>query len=675
MSYKKMVDLSKNYPLIMNSTIMADTSICDDCIEELFDSSNRRYLYPYIGCSSCGPKYTVMKNIPFRRENTTLTNWNMCASCKAEYENPASRRYHSELNCCPECGPNYYLSYKGKCYSGEKMIHKTVKLLHEGVIIAIKNNGGYHLVCDALNKESIQLLRKTLNRERKPFAMMVKDIESASMIVELSSSEKQLLLSNKRPIVLAESKGEISDIVAPNNKDLGIMLPYNALHYVLFHFGAPRYLIMTSANYPGEPTIYQDQQISEFVKRFDDACLIGERPIARSVDDSVVKQTKQGMVTIRKSRGYEPILNMKLQSKRPILTVGADLKNTITLVKDGKVMMSHHLGDLTKYDTQLTFEKTVESFLHMNNISLSETIIGHDLHPNYFTTRYAKQLDCYKHIGIQHHKAHLASLLAKKNEFSKRVIGIVFDGTGYGENDEILGGEIFVGSLREGFKRQGHLRKAALIGGDAATKMPVQALAGFVDHLKEDINMVANKLHLPKRFLTALKVKEKNIYTFPTTSVGRLFDAIAAILGFHREISFEGEAAIWLEHLAASAPLREVYSFPWTGIELDYRPLMQEIIQAKINGVASSIIARGFHRSLAQGVVEAIHSFCETFAIEHVALSGGVFQNSLLISDIADLLEDSNIQILSDREIPVNDNCISLGQAAMISVMISDDSD
>lgn len=651
---------------LLEHSMMVDTAICHDCLSELFNPRNRRYLYPYIGCASCGPKYTVMKYLPFNRENTTMEQWQMCPLCQTEYEDATDKRFQAELNCCPQCGPNYFLYENGKRYSGEMMFKKVVELLLNGEIIAVKNIGGYHLVCDAKNKKSVQILREKLHRKRKPFAMMVKNMEVAETIVQLSKEEKEILLSDKRPIVLAKSKGVIDEIVAPNNMNLGIMLPYTALHHLLFYFGAPNYLIMTSANYPGEPTIHQDEQIFSFAEQLNIACLVGERAIERSIDDSVVKKTKHGTLSIRKSRGYETIIDLTVPIKKTILTVGADLKNTITLINDGKIIMSHHLGDLTKYHTQVKFEKMVKSFIHMFDVSLNETIIGHDLHPSYFTSQFAIQLNGYKHVGIQHHKAHLASVLATNNEFSKRIIGIVFDGTGYGDHGEIWGGEIFVGSIHEDFKRIGHLRNAVLIGGDAAALNPVQALAGFINE-NDETNTLINHLQLPDRFSTALKIKEKNLNCYPTTSIGRLFDAVAAILGFHRDISFEGEAAIWLETIATEAPLEVVYDFPWTGKELDYRPLLNGIIEAKLEGYEPSVIARGFHRSVAKGVVDVIVSLSNKFSIYDVVLSGGVFQNNILVSDISALLQKEPIQLLFNEDVPVNDSGISLGQAVMIA--------
>lgn len=652
-------------------SITPDTALCEDCLRELFDPGNRRYLYPYTGCPSCGPRYTLLKNVPFNRENTTMEGWEMCPSCKAEYENPQDRRFHSEINCCPQCGPNYYLLVGDKRYEGEEIFKRVAELLNNGEILLVKNNGGYHLVCDALNREAVQLMRDKLNRQRKAFALMVKDLKAAKEIVELSETEEEILLSKRRPILLAKSKSEeLSSINAPNNTDLGIMVPYTALQHLLFHYGAPRFIVMTSANYPGEPTIHKEDQLSRLVDDFKCAILIGERPIERSVDDTVVKQTKLGLTPFRKSRGYNIELGITLPSPRPILTVGADLKSTITLVKDQKVIMSHHLGDLTKYDTQLKFEKTIKDYLRIYDVSLSETIIGYDLHPNYFTNQFAQSLEGYKHIGVQHHKAHLASILASKNKLSERVVGVIFDGAGYGDNGEIWGGEIFVGSVKEGFTRQGHLRNALLIGGDAASTKPLQALAGFIGDFNKEL---LQKLQLPNPFHTALKIKESNIRTFPTTSVGRLFDAVAALLGFHQDISFEGEAAIWLEYTASQSAVKEEYSLPWTGEVLDYHPLFEEMIQAKLNGQSPSVIARGFHRSLARGVVNAIQSLCQIHGTNSVVFSGGVFHNSLLVSDIIDFLQDFEVQILFDEEMPLGDNCISLGQAAIISTMISGD--
>lgn len=644
-----------------------DKALCDDCFKELFDPANKRYLYPYTGCPNCGPRYSLTKNVPFQRSNTTMDNWEMCPSCKEEYKNPKDRRYQSALNCCPKCGPQYYLLENGERHDGEKIFHRIAELLNNGEIVLIKNNGGYHLACDAFNREAVQLMRDKLGRPRKAFAIMVKDLEAAKEIVHLSDEEVQILLSEKRPILLAKSMSEeLSEIIAPNNTDIGLMVPYTALQHLLFYYGVPRYIVMTSANYPGEPTIHKEEQLTRLIEDFQCAALIGERPIERSVDDTVAKRTKLGLTVFRRSRGYKTFLDITLPSTRPILTVGADLKSTITLVKDQKVIMSHHLGDLSKYDTQLKFERTVQDYLRIHGVSLKETIIGYDLHPGYFTNQFALNLKGYKHIGVQHHQAHLASVLAGLNKLDEQVVGVIFDGAGYGDNDEIWGGEFFVGSVKEGFIRKGHLRNAVLIGGDAAATIPLQALAGFIGDFDKNL---LNKLQLPERFHTALKIKEKNIRTFPTTSVGRLFDAVAALLGFHDTITFEGEAAIGLEYLASKSPVEEVYPLPWTGKELDYLPLFEEMIQSKLKGQSPSVIARGFHRSLAQGVVSAVKALCKEHHIQSVVLSGGVFHNSLLVSDIIDLLQDTHIQILFHEDIPLGDNCISLGQAAIISAM------
>lgn len=656
------------YRTMTTYTFLPDTAICDDCLKELFDPESKRYLYPYIGCPNCGPRYALMKNVPFERQNTTMADWEMCPSCKEEYENPQNRRYHAELNCCPQCGPNYYLFENGQRVEGEEMFRRVAELLNAGETLLVKNNGGYHLVCDAFNGKAVQVMRNKLGRPRKAFAIMVKDLEAAKEIVHLSEKEEEILLSKRRPILLAKSKNEeLSSIVAPNNTDIGLMVPYTGLQHLLFHFGAPRYIVMTSANYPGEPTIHKDDQLTGLMEDFQCAALIGEREIERSVDDTVLKVTKLGAVPFRRSRGYNNLLDIALPSSRPILTVGADLKSTITLVKDQKVVMSHHLGDMTKYGTQLKFERTVKDYLAIHGVDLSETIIGYDLHPEYFTTKFAQTLEGCQHVAVQHHKAHLASILAVKNKLSERVVGIVFDGAGYGEDGEIWGGEIFVGSVQEGFTRRGHLRKASLIGGDAAATFPLQALAGFIGDFDKEL---LDRLQLPDSFHKALKIKEKNIRTFPTTSVGRLYDAVAALLGFHLDNSFEGEAAIALEYLASQSKVEEVYTFPWTGEELDYRPLFEEMIQSKLKGQSPSVIARGFHRSLAQAVVDVIQSLCEEYDTNYAVLSGGVFHNSLLVSDIFDLLEGSKIEILYDDEVPLGDNCISLGQAAILSATI-----
>ncbi|MDQ0340934.1 hydrogenase maturation protein HypF [Caldalkalibacillus uzonensis] len=647
--------------------IPADLAVCSACLAELFDPANRRYLYPYINCTDCGPRYTVIYQLPYDRPYTTMKTWAMCPVCSAEYQEPGDRRFHAQPIACAECGPHYYLRWQdGGIHGDEKAVKKTTQLLCEGRIVAIKGLGGYHLACDAENTQTVRTLRERKGRWAKPFALMVKDIATARTLVDLSPEEEELLTSTVRPIVLARARRLLLG-VTPDNIDLGVMLPYTPLHHLLFYYGAPPVLVMTSANCSSEPIVYQDRDALEDLQGLADAWLIGERPIARRVDDSVVRVSAFGATVLRRARGYTPLPVAQLPSDRPILAVGADLKNTVTLVVKGKAIMSQHLGDLTQYEAYTAFEQTVSDLLAMYEVPLAETIIAYDLHPEYRSAQFARELETYKHVGIQHHRAHVASVLAERNALDKQVIGVAFDGTGFGDDGAIWGGELFVGSLAEGLKRCGHLRYAVLPGGDAAARVPLQALAGFFADMPELATDVGRRLALPERFFTAFKLVEKQFRTFPTTSVGRLFDAAAALLGFTGAISFEGQAAIWLEHLARSAPLERVYPFPWNGKELDYRPLVEVMVEDRLRGRDVAAIARSFHRSIAEGIYRSALAIGEAYGIDTVVLSGGVFQNSLLLADLKALFADSTMHVWIGREVPPNDGGISLGQAALVA--------
>jgi hydrogenase maturation protein HypF len=647
--------------------IPADLAVCSACLSELFDPVNRRYLYPYINCTDCGPRYTVIERLPYDRPYTTMKAWTMCPDCSTEYHEPADRRFHAQPIACLECGPHYYVQWQEEEIRGdEKAIEKTAQLLREGYIVAIKGLGGYHLACDAENEEAVWELRRRKRRGAKPFALMAKDIETARTLIDLSPEKEALLISSARPIVLAQARRLLPG-VAPDNLDLGVMLPYTPLHHLLFHFGAPAVLVMTSANRSSEPIVYQDEDALKNLQGIADAWLIGERPIARRVDDSIVRVSPFGATVLRRARGYAPLPVAQLSIDRPILAVGSDLKNTVTLVINGKAIMSQHLGDLDRYEAYTAFEQTVNDLLSMYDVPLEETIVAYDLHPDYRSASFARELKTHQHVGIQHHRAHVASVLAERNALDKRVIGVAFDGTGFGDDGAIWGGELFVGSAVKGLERCGHLRYAMLPGGDAAARVPLQALAGFfVDEPELAIN-VGKRLSLPERFFMAVKMVEKRLRTFPTTSVGRLFDAAAALLGFTDAISFEGQVAIWLEHLARTAPLEKIYPFPWDGKELDYCPLLKEMVEDRLNGKDVAIIARSFHRSIAEGLFRSVLALGEAHGIDTVVLSGGVFQNSLLLADLKELFLESDMHIWIGQGVPSNDGGISLGQAALVA--------
>lgn len=649
--------------------IPADLAVCAACLRELFDPEDRRHHYPYINCTACGPRYTVIERLPYDRPYTTMKAWPMCPACAAEYQDPADRRFHAQPTACPVCGPHYLLRWQDREIRGDdRAIAQTAELLREGRIVAIKGLGGYHLACDAENVEAVWTLRERKRRGAKPFALMAKDLATARTLVELTPEEEALLTSSARPIVLARARRLLPG-VAPDNTDLGVMLPYTPLHHLLFHFGAPPVLVMTSANRSSEPIVYRDEDAVEALQGIADAWLIGERPIARRVDDSVVRVSAFGPIVLRRARGYAPLPVAPLPGTRPILAVGADLKNTVTLVVNGNAVMSQHLGDLDRYEAYTAFEQTVHDLLAMYDVPLAETIVAHDLHPEYRSAQFARGLEAGKHVGVQHHRAHVAAVLAERRALDKRVIGVAFDGTGYGDDGAIWGGELFVGSVAEGFTRCGHLRYAVLPGGDAAARLPLQALAGFFVDAPDWAAGIGRRLGLPERFFTALQLVDKRLRTFPTTSVGRLFDAAAALLGFHEAISFEGQAAIWLEHLARTAPLERVYPFPWEEGELDFRPLLQAMVEDRLRGRDVAAIARSFHRSIAEGVFRSVCALGEACGIDTVVLSGGVFQNALLLAELKALFEESPLHVWIGQAVPPNDGGISLGQAALAAAM------
>jgi hydrogenase maturation protein HypF len=645
--------------------ISPDLPVCDDCLRELFDPADQRYWYPYINCTNCGPRYSVVLALPYDRPNTTMKDWLLDDYCAAEYANPGYRRFHAQPVACPACGPSYYLyPHNETAGASEDCIRRAAEILNDGAILAVKGLGGYHLACDARNPAAVGALRDRKYRKEKPFALMVRNIEMARTLVELSSEAEALLTSVARPIVLAPARIELSG-VAPENIELGVMLPYTPLHHLLFAAGAPEVLVMTSANRSSEPIAYEDEDALRRLAGIADSFLIGQRPIARRVDDSVARAGAFGPVVLRRARGYAPGAVALLPAEGPILALGADLKNTITLVVSGQAFVSQHIGDLDHYQSLQAFHQTIEDLVSMYEVRWDELLLVHDLHPQYLSTGHAAGLGVRQSGAVQHHRAHVASVLAERGEWRKRVVGVSFDGTGYGDDGSIWGGEIFVGSVQEGFTRVAHLRRAALAGGDAAAHSPVQAAAGFLAQVDGLPEVLAEPFAFPERYSNAMELVCKDVRTFATTSVGRLFDATASLLGFTREITFEGQAAIWLEQLARCALLTEPYPFPFVDGELDFRPLLLAVAQDRVRGREVREIARSFQRGIAQGLRDALNVISRSHGLDTVVLSGGVFQNELLLEDLQSLLTEGSLQVWTNHAVPPNDGGISLGQAAL----------
>ena len=645
--------------------ISPDLPVCNECLKELFDPADPRYLYPYINCTNCGPRYTVMLGLPYDRSNTTMKQWMLDAYCAQQYSDPGNRRFHTQPLACPACGPHYCLHPYDETASGnEGSIRRAAEILQAGGILAVKGLGGYHLACDACSAAAVAALRDRKYRKEKPFALMARDLSVARTLVELSSQSEMLLTSVARPIVLAPAKKELAG-VAPENDELGVMLPYTPLHHLLFAAGAPEVLVMTSANRSSEPIAYEDEDALQRLAGIADSFLIGQRPIARRVDDSVARAGVFGPVVLRRARGYAPGAVASLPSTRPILALGADLKNTITLVVNGQAFVSQHIGDLDYYQSFRAFQETIHDFVSMYEVRPDDLLLVHDLHPQYVSTIYASTLGVPQSYAVQHHRAHAASVLAERGEWTKKVIGVGFDGTGYGDDGTIWGGEIFVGSIKAGFERVAHLRGALLAGGDAAAGFPVQAAAGFLAQVDGLPDVLAAPFGFPERYRNAMELVRKGVRTFATTSVGRLFDTAAALLGFTRAVTFEGQAAIWLEQLARRASLTETYPFPFIDGQLDFRPLLSALVEDRLRGRDVRAMARSFQRGIAQGLWGALNAISCSYGLDTVVLSGGVFQNELLLEDLKCLLRDGSLQVWTNHAVPPNDGGISLGQAVL----------
>jgi hydrogenase maturation protein HypF len=626
--------------------ISPDLPVCDDCLREMRDPADPRYRYPYINCVNCGPRYTVVERLPYDRGNTTMSAWPMDDLCAGQYADPSNRRFHAQPVACHACGPQYRLGHR----IGWAAIQDAAARLNSGELVAIKGIGGYHLACDARDSAAVLRLRERKYRKEKPFAVMAATLDVAREIATFDPDSEALLQSTARPIVLAPKHVDLPG-VAPENDEVGVMLPYAPLHYLLFDAGAPTLLVMTSGNRSSEPIAYREEEALARLSGIADAFLAGERPIARRVDDSVARSGPFGPVILRRSRGYAPGAVTVIPFRRPILAVGADLKNAITVVVDGQAFVSQHIGDLDDFESQQSFRRTIADLTSMYGIDLTTVLVAHDAHPEYVSTSLAPP-----GRPIQHHRAHIASVLAERQAWEQRVVGVSFDGTGYGDDGAIWGGEFFVGSVAQGFTRVAHLRAGALAGGDAAARHPVQAAAGFLSQLEP-----IPDLGFTPRFSRALELIAKGVRTLPTTSIGRLFDTVAAVLGFTREITFEGQAAMWVEHLAKRAGA-EPYPFPFAAGELDFRPLLAAVVEDRLRGRSAAEIARAFHRGLAAGLCRAAAAVADAHSLDTMVLSGGVFQNRLLLEEIAAV---TKLRVWTNAAVPPNDGGISLGQAAL----------
>ncbi|MBC5801284.1 MAG: carbamoyltransferase HypF [Candidatus Eremiobacteraeota bacterium] len=640
--------------------IAPDLAACDACLRELFDPADRRYRYPYINCTDCGPRYSIVTSLPYDRAGTTMAAWPMCDFCAAEYHDPANRRFHAQPVACPVCGPTYVLWASAAAeVRGHDAIVAAATMLRAGSIVAVKGIGGYHLACDARNADAVAALRERKFRKERPFALMARDLATARTLVAPDDDAfDAALLSTARPIVLAPARAVFAG-VAPDNRELGVMLPYAPLHHLLFAAGAPDVLVLTSANRSSEPIAYDDADARRSLAGIADAFLVGDRPIARRLDDSVVRISAGAPAILRRGRGYAPMAVATVPSTRPLLALGGDLKNALALVVDGQVFASQHIGDLDHRSAREACIATIRDLCAIYAVRPAELLVVHDAHPEYVSTALAGELGAPA-IAVQHHRAHVASVIAERGAWTTPLLGVAFDGTGYGDDGTIWGGEFFTGTVKDGFERVAHLRRAQLPGGDAAARFPVAAAAGFLAELDDLPDLTQAPFSLGERYAAARELIAHDVRCFATTSLGRLFDTVAALLGFTRPMSFEGQAAMWLEHLAAAASPagRPTYAFPFTAQELDYRPLLRAIVADRAAAREATQIAAAFHVAVADGVTAVSQRYGDV----PVVCSGGVFQNGLLVELLRERL---GARAWFNASVPANDGGLALGQAGL----------
>jgi len=649
----------------VSTLISPDVALCDDCRKELFDPENRRFRYPFINCTNCGPRYTIIENIPYDRPFTSMKHFPLCDACKTEYDDPEDRRFHAQPNACPECGPYVWLTDRtGTKVESSDPVTSAIELLMEGQILAIKGLGGFHLVVDATNPEAVDRLRVAKGRDEKPLALMVKNMDVAQSLVKTNQTERESLLSLQAPIVLCSSKPgtKLAANIAPGNDRLGIMLPYTPLHHLLLSAELTT-LVMTSANFTEEPICIDNDEAAERLGGIADYFLLHNRDIYLRSDDSVVLEMSDVMRPIRRSRGYAPRPIFMRQKGPSILAVGAELKNIIGLSKDEKVFLSQHIGDLENLEAFEFFKMTIE---HIQRIfEIEPELIVHDLHPEYLSTKWAKEQSLPLH-GVQHHHAHLASCMAE-NGLEGPTIGIIMDGTGYGTDGTIWGGEFLVGDY-SGFTREACIEPMILPGGEAAIKSPWRTGLSYLYHTYGDDLPVIPMLE-GRELSPILQMIEKKINSPLTSSCGRLFDAVAALSGGRQEIRYEAQAAIEFMQIAHnqlgsdSTTFRMVKPNELKMISVEH--IITELIARMQEGYTLTALSQWFHHSLINTFTKIVQTLKDKHGIEQIVISGGVFQNRLLFEGLLDSLTSNGFDVHTHKQVPTNDGGIALGQVAI----------
>ena len=662
-----------------STLVSADTATCDDCLAELADPADRRFGYPFINCTNCGPRYTIVTGVPYDRALTTMAGFAMCRPCEQEYHDPANRRFHAQPTCCPDCGPRLRVTDNTGAERSVDPIRGAADVLARGGVLAVKGLGGYHLAADARSEPATTALRARKHREDKPFAVMAAGLDQARLLCEVDTVAAGLLTSRRRPIVLLPRRADagVANPVAPGNRHLGVMLPYTPLHHMLLARTGP--IVLTSGNISDEPIAYADDDALERLTGIADAFLTHDRPIHLRTDDSVVRPFRGRAYPVRRARGYAPEpVRVAARFPRPVLACGAELKSTFCLAKDDRAFISQHIGDLENAETLRSFTEGIEHVSAM--FEISPEVIAHDLHPDYLSTEYAQAraeaadaagtagLDL---VGVQHHHAHIASCLADNGApggaGEQRVIGVAFDGTGYGTDGTIWGGEFLIAGLAD-FERAGHLAPVPMPGGAAAIRQPWRMAAVYLEAACQgatpslDVER-RNELH----WASVVAMARRGINAPVTSSAGRLFDAVAALLGVRDEVNYEGQAAIELEQLADPMEPRAYKAAIDPGdvllaSGLDLFRCAAEDLSA---GVSREVIAARFHNGIAGLTADCCVLLRERTGLATVALSGGVFQNLLLLNTLTGLLEGRGFDVLTHSQVPCNDGGISLGQAVV----------
>jgi len=645
-----------------------DLATCSDCRREFTDPHDRRYGYPFINCTNCGPRYSIIRDLPYDRPATSMAGFRMCVRCQAEYEDPASRRFHAEPNACTACGPSLTLKSPGGIPIREtaEVLAEARRLLASGRILAIKGLGGFQLACDAENDDAVRLLRQRKHRPDKPFAVMVASLEQAERLCFLTAGDREALLSSERPIVILERRPDaaISEAIAPGNRTLGVMLPYTPLHTLLFDRASPRALVMTSGNIREEPIVTNNEDARARLAAVADAFLFHNREIYVRVDDSVVRTFEGRPRVLRRARGYAPKPIDLGRDFGQVLACGGELKNTFCLTKGRYALVSQHIGDLENHETLEFFRETLD---HMKKLFRVEArVVAHDLHPDYLSTRFAYELPHVERIAVQHHHAHIAACMAE-NGLRDQVIGVAFDGTGYGTDGKIWGGEFLVADFAR-FERRAHLRYVPLAGGDAAVREPWRAALSYLIEtfgVVPELPIFHTVAEKEREIVEAMTRRRRN--TVETSSCGRLFDAVAAIVGLSAKVSFEGQAAIQLETIAEAGvtthyPFEIEMSEPW---QIDMRPAIREIANEVRRCAPAAGVSARFHNTMAAAIAEVCLLLRSSDGLNRICLSGGTFQNVFLLSRSVAALRRHDFEVFLHSKVPPNDGGLSLGQAVV----------